>query len=448
MKQSITTTPAATLLILGVAAGTPLHASTERVTAGTALNPSISVVLDAVYANEFSGHADDPAGFEIGHDHHDHDHDLIDGFNLRETEIVFQSTVDPYFDALVNLAVEGTSGIELEEAYLTTRALPAGLQVKAGRFLSDVGYINQQHPHDWDFVDRPLINEHLFGDEGLQENGVQLSWLAPTRSYLRLGVEVLQGETSGIANYEGAGEHTVLGYADDTGEPDRLRWRADNGLDDVSGPRLGTVFAKWGPDLGFDHAAQFGVSAGSARAFQMVEAHSSGRLETWDGDSWFAGIDAVYKYDPGGYMGHRQWIVQGEYFVRNIDATYRSQTFQDVDTLNVDDRISGTAKQDGIYLQTVYGIAPRWRAGLRAEAIGLTNDTLEADLDNGRFESMDTSYRYSANVTFHPSDFSFIRAQFNYSDFAEEDNDDEGHGAWRFMLQYNLSLGAHGAHPF
>jgi len=29
--------------------------------------------------------------------------------------------------------------------------------------------------------------------------------------------------------------------------------------------------------------------------------------------------------------------------------------------------------QDGIYLQTIYGFAPRWRAGLRGEITGLTN---------------------------------------------------------------------------
>ncbi|MBK5936744.1 zinc-regulated TonB-dependent outer membrane receptor [Halorhodospira halophila] len=430
-------------------------ASSEQIGAGTLMNPSISVILDGVYGNEFSGHVDDPGGFGMGHSHghgHDHAHGIEDGFQLRETEIAFEASVDPYFDAFAMLVIEGTDHIDLEEAYFTTRSLPWGLQVKAGRFLSDIGYINSQHPHEWDFVDRPLVSEHLFGDHGIQEIGAQLNWLAPTRTYLKFGAEILEGETSGIANYEGSGSHTITGYDDfDTPGNNRQRSTVDYGLDDRKGPRLGTLFAKWGPDLGFNHAAQFGVSAGYADAWQRVEEHGSGRVDVWDGDAWFAGLDAVYKFDPpGSYQGAGQLTLQGEYFYRDIDVDYVNRVPQDWehnDTEVLDeDAVSDSFRQDGLYVQAVYGIAPRWRSGIRAEALGIAKNQVVAGRDG--VQDLDTSYRYSANVTFYPSHFSYIRGQINYSDFAADEPDGHGHDAWQAMLQYNLSLGAHGAHPF
>jgi hypothetical protein len=179
-----------------------------------AFNPSISVILDGAFFNDNRGgdsfeFIEKTAGFGLGGHSHGHDHGhgggghgaLRQGFNLREAEISIQASVDPYFDALAIIAIEESGDVEIEEAYVTTRALPAGLQFKFGKFLSDVGYVNRQHPHDWYFVDRPLMNQLLFGNHGLQEIGGQLSWVAPTPFYTRFGVEVLQGETSGIANY-------------------------------------------------------------------------------------------------------------------------------------------------------------------------------------------------------------------------------------------------------
>lgn len=405
-----------------------------RVTAGTEFNPSISVILDAVYFNEFSGELEGPAGFaggDDGHGHddeHEHGHGAENGFNLRETEIALSASIDNYLDGVAVLALEGESGIEVEEAYVLTRSLPAGLQIKAGRFLSDIGYVNRQHPHDWDFVDRPLVSEHLFGSHGLQENGLQLSWQPATPFYSRFGVEALQGETSGIAPYVG-----------------------DEEFEQKSGPRLITGFAKFAPDLGFDHALQFGISGGHSAAFQIEEEHEDDdELKLRDGDAWFAGLDLVYKYDAGRSHGHGNWKVQAEYFHRQAEVD-----FTGIDTSGptpaIDEEFTDKSVQDGLYLQTLYGFAPRWNAGLRVDALGLTNDSLRLNEDENGFESLDASYRYTAQVAFMPTEFSRLRLQVNRYDYAADDHDEDHHdddGAWAVMLQYNMSLGAHGAHQF
>ncbi|WP_018949298.1 hypothetical protein [Thioalkalivibrio sp. ALMg11] len=388
----------------------------------------VSLILDGIYYNELSHGNDSPAGFDDGHDHGDDgDHGFDDGFNLGHSELGFQARLGDLLDATVIIEFDDQD-IQVDEAYLTTRALPGGLQLKAGKFLSDIGYINNRHPHEWDFVNRPLVNEYLFGDHGLLEKGVQATWLAPTATYTQLGVELLQGKTSGIANYEGS--QSALN------DQDRI-------LRDRSGPRLVTAFAKVGPDLGPDHAAQFGLSGGYARSYQVTDEHTT-RFEDWDGSAWFAGLDAVYKYSAGRAYGQGDWRLQGEYFYREIDVDRRDVNFA-ADGNGpegfVRNEQSFKNRQDGIYVQGVYGFAPRWEAGLRAEALGLSND-----VGRGDGESFGTSYRHTAQVTFRPVEPVFLRAQLAQNDFI----DDDGHRdrGLEFMLQLNVALGAHGAHRF
>ncbi|WP_018176318.1 MULTISPECIES: hypothetical protein [unclassified Thioalkalivibrio] len=390
----------------------------------------VSLILEGIYYNELSHGNDSPAGFDDGHDHghgNGDDHGLDDGFNLGHSELGFQARLGDLLDATVIIEFDDQD-IEVDEAYLTTRALPGGLQLKAGKFLSDIGYINNRHPHEWDFVNRPLVNEYLFGDHGLLEKGVQATWLAPTATYTQLGVELLQGETSGIANYEGS--------QSSLNDQDRI-------LRDRSGPRLVTAFAKIGPDLGPDHAAQFGVSGGYARSYQVTDEHST-RFEDWDGSAWFAGLDAVYKYSAGRAYGHGDWRLQGEYFYREIDVDRRDVNFEadgNGPVGFVRNEQSFKNQQDGIYVQGVYGFAPRWEAGLRAEALGLSND-----VGRGDGESFGTSYRHTAQVTFRPVEPVFLRAQLSQNDFVD-DHGDRDRGL-EFLLQLNVALGAHGAHRF
>ncbi len=407
-------------------------------------NPAMSVIINGVYYSdnrhgEGAGLTLAADGFAGGHSHgHDHGQghgSLERGFNLQEVEFAFSASVDAYFDAFVMAAL--TDGeLELEEAFVTTRNLPAGVQAKFGKFLSDVGYINKQHPHSWHFVERPLVNALLFGDHGLQELGVQLSWLAPTDNYLRLGAEVLQGESNGIAQYLGEAE-TIAGTA-------RI-------LSEVSGPRLFTGFAKYAPDLGFDHAVQLGFSLGYSRSYQNSVEHST-RYEDHDGTAQFYGFDLVYKHTPGGRT-YGQWLAQFEYFHRkrsidrrdvyfachpaDLDCTDPGNEWQIGDVRNEQ---SFSEKQDGYYLDVLYGFAPRWYGGLRWEQVGLTNKS-----GRGSGESWDDSRRLSAALSFAPTEFSRLRLQLARADVAVDDHRDKLN---QVFLQFQMSLGAHGAHEF
>jgi len=106
-------------------------------------------------------------------------------FVFQEVEMGLQAVVDPYFRA--DMFVSFTpDGVDVEEAYATTLALPGNLQVRAGKFFSPFGRMNQQHPHVWEFVDPPLARGRLLAQEVLSGPGVVGSWLAPTPWFAQL----------------------------------------------------------------------------------------------------------------------------------------------------------------------------------------------------------------------------------------------------------------------
>src|SRR5438874_7675653 len=124
------------------------------------------------------------------------------GFTIQNLETVFDGKVDPYFRGQANVVLQidphGETTIEAEEAYLETMALPWNLQVKAGQFFSAFGRLNPTHPHTWDFVDQPLVNGRLLGEDGLRNPGARISWLMPTPFYSELffTVQNSQGGTA------------------------------------------------------------------------------------------------------------------------------------------------------------------------------------------------------------------------------------------------------------
>src|SRR5258706_12698455 len=124
------------------------------------------------------------------------------GFTIQNLETTFEGKVDPYFRGQANIVMQLTPGgettLEAEEAYFETMSLPLNLQVKGGQFFTEFGRLNPSHPHTWDFVDQPLVNARVFGEDGLRNPGARISWLAPTPFYsgLNFPVQNTQGATA------------------------------------------------------------------------------------------------------------------------------------------------------------------------------------------------------------------------------------------------------------
>lgn len=348
----------------------------------------------------FSGHAHEEA-----EESHSHSHGgFEDGFNLRHVELGLSASVDPYFEAWATMAFDD-DGAELEEAVIQTTNLPWGLTLSAGKIKSGIGRINRQHSHNWDFLDAPLIHETLFGAHGLTEKGLQTTWLAPTPFYLLFGAEAFNGDNENL-----------FATVDQDDFPHH------------NGPRLWTSFVKFGPDLGDRHAMQLGLSYVHGRS-QLLEQHGD-HAHRFDGRNQIYGADIVYKYNAGREHGHGDLVMQAEYFFRDGDMELLNNG-RDYST-----------RQDGYYLQALYGILPRWRLGLRWEQVGMNNT---ADDPHAGKVTYGASNRATAMLDWKLSEFSLLRFQMANYDFATEAGRQH---AWEMAMQLQILIGKHAAHDF
>lgn len=400
-----------------------------------AFNPRISVILDGVYYHdnqrgkgmEKYAHID---GITHAHDHDGHGHAAIErGFNLRATEIAFSSTVSPYFDAHLQLAVDAHGGVELEQAYFDTRALPAGLRLRGGKFYSGIGYLNEKHPHEWDFVDPSLPYRTLLGEHGLNDVGLQLTWRPRTGSWhTLLGTEWLQGREHNFVSGSMELPHDVQ----DIGHGGLAAGKA--------GPRLITAFAKFGPDLGDSHALQFGLSHAYGRQLQEVHDHRAenpaASVHGLQGTGAMWGADLVYKFDAPGAYGAGDFTLAAEYLWQRKDLQV---AYHQTNPAAVGAPRKFT--QDGFYVQGVYGFAPNWQIGLRYDVTGLTNR-----VDRGTsVREWGQSDRYSLALTRHLTEYSRLRLQVSSAKLWEDGHKERVN---QLFLQYQHSLGSHGAHKF
>lgn len=138
---------------------------------------------------------------------------------LNETELSLQAAVDPYIraDFFLTLGrdpVTGKYGAAVEEGYLTTLSLPARLQLKAGKFRQAVGRINSMHPHALPFIDMPNAFVNYFGEEGLNDEGISLSWLLPNKKFYQEAIfQLTSGFSESPAFARSAGNHFIyLGH--------------------------------------------------------------------------------------------------------------------------------------------------------------------------------------------------------------------------------------------
>lgn len=379
------------------------------------LNPEISVIIDGFYYNESSDQGlgsikGEMPGFGHAHgdDEHGHGHEKENGFNLREVELNLAGTVDGYFRADATLSFSEEEA-EVEVAEIETTSLPWGFTLKAGKFFSDFGIVNKQHPHQWSFTDQPLIYELTLGDHGINEVGLQAAWQLEAPFFLRVGAEALQGDNEALFAYEGDGAE----------------------LPEHNGPRLGIGWLKFGPDLGHANTLRFGGSIGSG-IHQEAHEETPGVFNYLDGDSTFAGLDAFYHHSAHGDRGQGDITVQGEYFWRN----------KDLDLVASDDPLAPIGEkldsnQDGYYLQALYGFFPRWRGGLRWDQVGLTNNMQEPGEPSEQFGD---SWRATAMVDFSPSKYSLLRLQASNGDYETATGSEN---VWEVYAQLVITLGSH-----
>lgn len=328
------------------------------------------------------------------------------GFTVQNVELTLSGTVDPFWDAQAHVIIlidkDGETVVELEEAFVFSRQLPAGLQLKAGQFFTEFGRQNSQHPHTWAFTDQPVILTRLFGGDGLRSQGARLAWLmpAPWFSEVQLGAQNASGETVTsflFAPGEEIAEYT-LGAQQQRNTSDllySLRWL--NGIDATE-----TV------------SVNIGVSG-------LTGPNATGA----DTTTKLYGADLYLKWQP----------VQNQrgfpFVAWQTEILKRRYTAEDSTTLERE-----VLKDWGGYSQALWGFKPGWVAGARYERADASGDNADDVLRNER-------RRIAVNMSWYTTEYSKLRLQIN-RDRAQH-LDTAVNSVW---LQMEYNLGSHAAHVF
>ena len=375
-------------------------AHAQQVT-GNAFNPAISLILNGHYAS----YSRDPAQWALPGFLLDSEAGLpTEGLSLDETELAISANIDDKYYGFVAASIDQTgkeTSVDLEEGYIETLALPKGLKVKAGRFLSDVGYLNPIHSHAWDFDDAPLVYTAMLNG-AYKDTGVQVKWVAPTKVFVELGAELMRGDSFPAA-----------GAAHD-------------------GVGASTLFVHVGGDVGDTTSWRAGVSRLSADANERSSTFALGTA-AFTGDSNLTIADFIWKWAKNGNPRDRYYTVQAEYLRRSESGTLAVTTITAANTGLYD----GT--QSGFYVQGVYQFRPRWRVGMRYDRLEASNNV--TILGPNPLATTHDPSRISVMSDFSNSEFSRLRLQIN-RDHSRPEVDNQ------IVFQYLMSLGAHGAHRF
>ncbi len=363
-----------------------------------AFNPAISLILNGRYQSFRKDRGDAIPGFSTGEE----SGNGSEGFSLGESELNMQASIDDWLYGNFTLAVadEGEGAeVELEEAWLQTQSLPHDLTLKAGRFLSAIGYMNERHAHTDDFADRPLPYRAMLGN-AYKDDGLQLRWLAPTDTFVEVGGEWLRG-----AQYPAGGD-------------------AHNGTGSWS------LFAHAGGDVGISNSWLAGISYLSIDTRDR-ESGDEDAPDIFTGSSHLLIADMVWKWAPGGNGYRHNAVLQGGLFWRqeNGDFSPGGQAEQKYDE-----------NQFGWYAQAAYQFMPGWRVGIRGS--GLQADNPGAAFAGTALDPLGHDpWEASLMIDWRHSEFSLLRLQYTHDE--SQPLSDE-----RFILQYIVALGAHGAHQF
>ena len=331
--------------------------------------------------------------------------------SLGESELALSANVDDKFfgNLIVSLTPENT--LSVEEAYGLYTAAPYGLAPKFGRFFSGLGYLNEQHQHNWDFVDAPLVYQAFLGGQ-YDVDGVQVKWGAPTEEFLEFGAEVGSGE----------------------GFPGTQR--------NKNGFGSGVVYVHTGGDIGLSNSWRAGLSYLQTRArdrdYSQIDLSGNDAQVGFNGSSRRAVADFVWKYAPNGNAQETNFKLQGEYFWRR---EHGDLNFASTDAAGFMQTGNYRSDQSGFYAQGVWQFMPTWRVGARYDWLNPGSVDFGANglyLANGSFNPQ----RGAVMLDWTPSEFSRFRVQFQQAKLKPDFTDNE------IFVQYILTLGAHGAHKF
>lgn len=335
------------------------------------------------------------------------------GLGLGHSDLLVRGAISEHFSGEAVLAFH-TADKKLEKhienAWVQTRSLPYGLQVRAGRFASQIGYLNEMHPHADDFTERPLLYRGFLGAHWY-DDGLRVNWTAPTPFYLRLGVETF------------AGKKLVTEATPD------------------SNSRVTTLGMKLGNDISKSSSWQWGLSHVNNRREAVVEehehespaeGHAHSHAASFSGKRMWVS-DLVWKWAPDGNNRNQQLRLNWEY-------AQVSRINRDADS---------SMRHRASSLGAVWKFNPAWEVGVRTDWLRVNKPEShegETEFTRGRLKER------AIMLAYKPTHVQSLRLQLTQQ--RASGANDEGEAVFAnparrsISLQYVIGFGAHGAHSY
>jgi hypothetical protein len=255
------------------------------------------------------------------------------------------------------------------------------------------------------------MSGRLMGGDGLRGIGAQVSWVTPLPWYSQVIVALQNGRGGTGYAFRNVGEDGTF-----MGRP--TIDRTLHGVQDL------VIVPRW--ENSFDINANNTVLAGVSAAFGPNDTGTLARTQTY-------AADLFYKWKPSNAEGGWPYVKwQTEAMLRKFEAGRGAK-----DAFPIDE----TFDDWGLYSQVVWGFKKGWDWGLRADYLHMQNSKFDED----PFRQSRT--RLSSALTWHLSEFSKLRLQYNH-DFLKATPYLPSGDEDSVFLQFEFNLGSHGAHKF
>jgi len=344
------------------------------------------------------------------------------GIEMGHSDVVLRGPVGTLFTAEVAAAAhtgEGRTEKHTESFWIQTRSLPAGLQSRLGRFRSQIGYLNEQHPHADDFSERPLIYRAFLGRHWY-DDGVRLNWTAPTPFYLRFGAEAMAGR--------------------------QLIKEA------VTSPSVGarTLTMKTGSDLSTNSSWQFGLSYLNNRRQASVETHHHDDDEEHPGHGGHSGHDHAHG---ALFSGKNTWM-SDLVFKWAPDGNPRYQqvrlVFEHARVSGIHPE-SGARRHAGSALSAVWRFHPSWEIGTKTDRLRVNRPEFHDDGAGPTLEFANARLReHALMIAYKPGHAQTYRLQIIRQKADGMAAADVFAQPMHMVVQLQtvIAFGAHGAHSY
>lgn len=351
------------------------------------------------------------------------------GFTLQEVKLSMFGAIEPVFSFDFHLIV-GEEGVELEEAFFETMALPYGFEVRGGYFQTEFGIHNPTHAHDWDFVDTPVANSRLLGPDGTRGLGYRVTWQAPLPWDLEILFGMQNANDDSMVSFLGEGHvHGDGDHDDEHGEEGLGGYGAVER--DVESFHEFLYLVRVAQEWEVVQHATFGFGLSG-----LYGANRSGDT----GKTWIAGADLLFTWTENAHAKDAFFVrFRGEAMYRYYQADAYTNEGDPLDPLD-DERFASTVLGDwGGYAQVMLGWNQGWQFGVRAEF----NDAFREGEHRRVEDSLrDRRYRASVLVEWEIIEATRIRLQYNF-DHMEHLRHSTAHSVW---FSVEIFLGKHLAH--